>query len=448
MPAWRGNYFRHLLYVRVAELESMAACPFQHFARYGLSLRGRDRTEVTGIDLSNAYHDILENLVRDLLQTKQDWCAMKPAEAKEMIRIHAAEIGRRLRGELMLTTARNRYLLDRIERTLEQACAAMAAMNRRGKYRPQFAGLEFGEGQTLPAYRVTTPAGEQVQLHGKIDRVDLNDKKAGFVVADYKLSAGALALDRVYHGLSLQLLMYLLVVQANGQQLVGHKLTPAAAFLLQLLRSPQAVDHPSEAIAPEDPKYHLQVKPRGVIEARAIKSLDQQFTEGASEVIGAYVKKDGQLGNRHNTDVAEQAEFEALLKLVQTRLGELADQVISGDISVSPYMIGRQTPCSRCEFRSVCRFGTGHQSLSNPGGDEAGRGVKGGDRSCWTTVTHASRLWRQKTFQLCPKDGQFVDDDIPTGFVVDGIVSMNKCVSKTGDLAIVRDLARRGLGPI
>jgi ATP-dependent helicase/nuclease subunit B len=347
------------LVARVAELESMAACPFQHFSRYGLKLRGRDRTEVTGIDLSNAYHDILENLVKDLLETHQDWCALKPGQAKEIIRVHAAEIGRRLRGELMLSTARNRYLLDRIERSLEQACAAMTEMNRRGRYRPQYAGLQFGEGQRLPAFSLTTPAGEQLHLHGKIDRVDLNHKKTGFIVADYKLSAGALALDRVYHGLSLQLLTYLLVIQANGPELVGRKLTPAAAFLLQLLRSPQAVDHPSEALGPDDPKFHLRLKPRGVIETRAISSLDEKLSEGHSEVIGAYIKKDGTPGFKHATDVADQAEFEALLHLVQQRLGELADQVIGGNVTVSPYMIGRQTPCPRCEYRSVCRFEPG-----------------------------------------------------------------------------------------
>jgi ATP-dependent helicase/nuclease subunit B len=354
--------FSNPLYVRVSELESMAACPFQHFTRYGLRLLSRERTEVTNIDLSNAYHDILENLIKDLLETKQDWCEMKPQQAKELIRTHAAEIGRRLRGELMLTTARNRYLLDRIERTLEQACAAMTEMHRRGTYRPQYAGLQFGQGQTLPPYPVNTPAGKQVQLYGKIDRVDVNKKQTGFVVSDYKLSAGALALDRVYYGLSLQLLTYLLVIQANGQQLVGRKLTPAAAFLLQLLRSPQTVDHPSKAISPDDPKFHLQVKPRGLIEARAIKSLDKNFTDGSSEVMSSYIKKDGQLGKRHFTDVAEQAEFEALLQLVQRRLGELADQVISGDISVAPYMIGRQTPCPHCDFRSVCRFEPGVNS--------------------------------------------------------------------------------------
>ena len=90
-----------------------------------------------------------------------------------------------------------------------------------------------------------------------------------------------------------------------------------------------------------------------------MKSLDQKLTEGASSVIGAYIKKDGTLGLRNVSDVADQAEFEALLQHVEQRLGELADEVIGGDVSVAPYMIARQTPCPHCEFRSVCRFEPG-----------------------------------------------------------------------------------------
>ena len=39
--------------------------------------------------------------------------------------------------------------------------------------------------------------------------------------------------------------------------------------------------------------------------------------------------------------------------------GELADQLIDGDVRVYPYMIGRATPCSHCSYRSVCRFEPG-----------------------------------------------------------------------------------------
>jgi ATP-dependent helicase/nuclease subunit B len=345
------------LQATAAQLETFAQCPFKHFVRYGLNLQPREEPDVTGLDLSNAYHRILENLIGDVLEKRQDWCELSAAEKREMIQLHTAEIGRTLRNELMLSTARNRYLLERIEQNLALAIESQCEMHRRGKYRPAYAGLKFGGANCkLPAHQITTPTGATLQLRGQIDRVDLHRKGGAFTVSDYKLGAGPLSLDRVYHGLSLQLLTYLLVIQANGEALAGRKLTPAAAFVLQLLRSPQAIDHPDEAMAPDHPDFHLQVKPRGIIDARAVDSLDNGAQGGRSSVISVYVKKDNTLGFRQTTDTAEPSEFNAILRHVEKRLGELADQIIAGKIGVQPYWINRKTPCPNCEFRSICRF--------------------------------------------------------------------------------------------
>jgi ATP-dependent helicase/nuclease subunit B len=356
------------LQATVAQLETMAACPFRHFARYGLKLHRRDDADITQIDLSNAYHDVLTNLVNDTLSTRQDWCSLPPDKCQELIRTHTAEIGRRLRGELMLSTARNRYILNRIERTLEQSVATMTEMHRRGKYRPGHAGLRFGPHGKLQAHSMPTPTGGEVHLSGRIDRVDLHQKAGAFTVSDYKFYASPLRLDRVFHGLSLQLLTYLLVVQANGQELAGRKLTPAAAFLVQLLRTPQTIDHPSRSKDPMDPDFHLRVRPRGVIESRAVPSLDANLQGGQSNVVQVYVNKDGAFGKNNASDTATPEEFTALLKHVQKRIGELADQVVRGDVAVEPYMIGDTTPCSHCEYRSVCRFepGINHYRILTP----------------------------------------------------------------------------------
>jgi ATP-dependent helicase/nuclease subunit B len=45
-----------------------------------------------------------------------------------------------------------------------------------------------------------------------------------------------------------------------------------------------------------------------------------------------------------------------LLRFVEHKIAQLADQIIAGDIGVTPYRIARQSPCEWCDFRSVCRF--------------------------------------------------------------------------------------------
>src|SRR5690606_23600706 len=107
-------------------------CPFRHFVTYGLRLTQRSKADPTAIDLSRIYHQTLEQLVRELLRRRIDLTAMPDDLAAELIRRATAEAGQTLRGELMISTARNRYILKRIEQTIEQFAVAQRAMAARG----------------------------------------------------------------------------------------------------------------------------------------------------------------------------------------------------------------------------------------------------------------------------------------------------------------------------
>ena len=357
-PEVASRLFRPPLEATARQLETFATCPFQHFLRYGLKLQERDAQTVTAVDLSRVYHQVLDIVVSDVLESRRDWQDLSSLVPPETIHTYAEAVGQMLRGELMLSSARNKYLLDRVERTLADVLAAQCEFMKRGSFRPGFTAVEFGEKGRLPALRIATPGGAEVLLHGKIDRVDLLPGGTEFAVYDYKLGADALALGRVYHGLSLQLLTYLLVLQANGQDLTDRPLTPAAAFYLQLSRRLGDVDHPSEALDPANPRFHLRCKPRGVFDGKYFPALDKGYQggDGWSEVVAARVNADGQFGDRNKSDVADPAEFAALLGYVRRRVGELADQILAGVVDIAPYRINRESPCPRCAYRGVCRF--------------------------------------------------------------------------------------------
>jgi ATP-dependent helicase/nuclease subunit B len=186
--------------------------------------------------------------------------------------------------------------------------------------------------------------------------VDVLADQAAFAVIDYKLRGSQLSLERVYHGLSLQLLTYLLVLRENGQKLTGRKLTPAAAFYVKLLRQLDDVAHPDD-VSVEDPALlDLRVKPRGIFEGSYLKSIDADLRSGGSEVVQAFVKRDGEFGNIATTDVADAREFAALIEHAGTRIAQLADVLLDGHIELQPYQIRGLSPCPSCEFRPLCRF--------------------------------------------------------------------------------------------
>lgn len=346
--------FSSPLHASVSRIETYAACPFKHFVSYGLKLSEREEQEVTAIDLGNVYHGILEQIVRHMLATRSGWDQQSPQFISQLTQ----KVGQELRGELMLSSARNQHILQRIEKTIHQVVASESEFARRGQLSPWRAELGFGiEGAELPPLVLDTPAGNQLRLYGKIDRVDLVESEAAFAVIDYKLTGSRLRLDMVYHGLSLQLLTYLIVLQRSGQLLAGRPLTPIAAFYVRLLRQLETVRHPDDAPPPDDPLFALEQRQlRGIIDSSRLDLVDARTDRGQSPVVKAFLKSDGEPGRKDASDAVDPEELAALMRLTEKKLAELADRIIAGDISVRPFRISGNSPCALCEYRSVCRF--------------------------------------------------------------------------------------------
>jgi ATP-dependent helicase/nuclease subunit B len=186
--------------------------------------------------------------------------------------------------------------------------------------------------------------------------VDVLEEEAAFAMLDYRLHGSGLKLDHVRHGLTLQLLVNLLALRSHSHIFSGATLAPAGAFYVRLLRQLESVEHPSEAPEPDDPKFPLRGKQRGIFDGQFGQCIDRQWSQGDSDVVSGYITKDGTFGRKRSTDVAEAGELAALLDMVRQLLGQLGDQIIDGQIDVRPYRMNRETPCSMCTYRAVCRF--------------------------------------------------------------------------------------------
>jgi ATP-dependent helicase/nuclease subunit B len=354
------NLFPAPLNAVIRQIESFRACPFQHFAQYGLGLRPRRIRQVGANDLSRVYHEVLNRLAKDLIQKQKSWADLSEAEAQDRLSQLIHQAAENLGGQLLLSTSRNRYLLDRIAWTLAWVISAHRAAAARGEFRPAFTNVRFGsksgkESPELSALKIHTPQGHDLLISGKIDRIDLAPDGSA-VAVDYRLRKNILDASDTFHGLSLQLLTCLLVLQQNGKNLSQGKLTPVAAFYVQLLREIEETD-PLKKPARDDEGFNLLVQPRGIFDFDHRNKFDKQLISGKSEVLNVFVKKeDGEIGHENVSDAVCANQLASLLSHAENLIGELADGILSGDISVRPYRINQKTPCPRCEFRDVCRF--------------------------------------------------------------------------------------------
>ena len=137
------------------------------------------------MDMGHVYHHAMERVVRYMLRRHSRWADLREGERESVVRTATQEIGQSLRNEVLLGTARNRHLLQRIENTLGQVIANQTAIEERGRFRPMMARIQFGyagkpAAGKLPAYPLRTPAGSHAMLRGKIDRVDLLENGVEF----------------------------------------------------------------------------------------------------------------------------------------------------------------------------------------------------------------------------------------------------------------------------
>ncbi len=357
----------------ISELETHAACPFKHFAQYRLKLEAREEAIWNVMDVGRVHHAILEHFIADLAITRQSIAELDDSTLDERLAESCREVVESLSVSTPISHARDRYLLDRSVNELRGVVLTQKRIAEAGVYKPRAAELKFGfdDDSSLDGLTIDTPKGRRIVLRGLIDRVDLaevSDELLG-VVIDYKRSRGKrLDMSHVYHGLSFQLLTYLLVLQEHGETLAGRRIIPAGAFYVGLLNNYERVDHPSDA---DDESIRSSPhRPRGLLDFDRMDSFDRSTESGWREGYSVFIKKGGELGHSDKSDASPGEDFQNFLAFTRENLGRRADLMLDGEVAVSPYRLRKATPCSWCSFRSFCRFeaDTGTQRMILPMG--------------------------------------------------------------------------------
>lgn len=355
-----GRDLARLLYgdrleTSVTRLEAFLACPFRHFAGYALRLREREEFAVSAPEFGLFYHAALSLFVRELEREGLRWEALTLDEAWRRMESIIDRLAPRLQDEILLSTPQNRYLLRVIRRTLRSSLEYLGEHVLHGEFRPVAVEVPFGEEQDgLPPVAVDLPGGGRVLLRGRIDRVDAlkgADGRWYVRVIDYKSSRRDLSLGEFYHGLALQLLLYLMAVVEEGEPLLPGTRIPAGALYLP-------VYDPVEPVKAPIPIEELRRLRRKRYQARGLVSDDPDVIRAMDAVglglIPAKLKKDG--GVYKGAPVASPAQFRRLFAHLRRIVQACGEQILQGEAEVAPFRLGRATACQYCPFKPVCQF--------------------------------------------------------------------------------------------
>ena len=319
-----------ILRTSISRLEKYRQCPFSHFVRYGLRPKERRDYKVDPLDIGNVMHELLDHLFKEIQQSGRQLATLTDEELQMMITKILHHILPDVREGVFDYEGSTRYLIRKVRRMGFKTAKMAAKHLTNGEF-------EFKESEKKFVDQLTLEEG-QVQIQGKIDRIDLYtvNNKEYVKIVDYKTSNHRLDLSEIYYGISLQLLVYLEETLYLYQDAI-----PGGAFYFHVDDPMLKIDHmDTEAVA---------------------KALNQHFTmKGVyldNDVIKEAIQKDQQfqiISSRDNKWSLD--EFDTVLDFIKQRIRGMLAEIIHGKISVEPYQLKGKTGCDYCPYQDVCQF--------------------------------------------------------------------------------------------
>lgn len=344
----------------VTAFEIYRACPFQHFARYGLNLKERPAfcLEAPGIGmLLHAVMRRFDELVREEAPDRH-WGDLTDEAVNALCDVCVDELAPKLQHEILFSSAQFRHWEKRLRRTVRRVIGRLTEFDRVSRFKPIALEQSFGREEGLPALVFDLGGGTKLELAGQIDRIDCAEHEGRnyLLIIDYKSGHATLRLPEVYYGLRLQLLTYLLAARQGARQLVGDEALPAGVLYCYLLNPKLSKD---QYILPEKMIQELngQLKMPGWVLAdpQVIRALDQEI-QTWSKFTKVGLSKNDEILKAAAGSVKSMEEFELLLGHAGDQCVQTAGQILAGDIAIRPYKIGQQTACRYCRYRPLCQF--------------------------------------------------------------------------------------------
>jgi ATP-dependent helicase/nuclease subunit B len=351
------NLYGEKIYSSVSRLEAFATCPFCYFIRYGLKAKERKLYQLQTPDLGRLFHRALDVFSNKLNHRQISWKQLDQEQSGILVDETIDEIAPKLVNEILISSARNLYLIKRLKRITKRAVWTLMEHIKRGEFEPLGYEIGFGENDKLPPIIIELTNGEKIILTGRIDRVDILDEndQAYIKIIDYKSGSKQFNLADIYYGIQLQLLLYLDAFLDQGEQILEKTLLPAGIFYFKI---DDPMIHSAKEMTDEQLEKLLlkELKMSGMVlkDVEVVKKMDNQL-ERYSDILPVQLSKDG---FAKRSSIASVENFEQLRSYVRKVAQEIGEEIVSGNVKISPFKSSSNTSCDYCLYQSICQFDT------------------------------------------------------------------------------------------
>lgn len=343
------------LHTSVSRLEQFNSCPFAHFVKYGLQPEEREVREIGAPDIGLIFHAALNKFSQSLAQQQLVWRELEKEPCCTLMDSIMDELAGKYENGILLSSQSYQNMVSRLKRVMRRAVWVLTEHIKKGDFTPLEHEVSFGEQGQLPSLVLNLDSGDKVYMEGRIDRVDLlDDGTDSYVrIIDYKSGDKKLSLSDVYHGLALQLMVYLSAILDSGDALSSKLLKPGGVFYFRL--DDPLIETAEMDDAEIEREIRKKLKMRGLVleDIRVVRGMDRDI-QTRSEIIPVAIGKEDKF--HKSSAVAGETDFLGLLAHVKGLVKDRSEALLSGDIRISPVKNGQQTACDYCPYAAICQF--------------------------------------------------------------------------------------------
>jgi ATP-dependent helicase/nuclease subunit B len=361
-PTLAARLHGTVLRTSVSRLEQFAACPFKFFVHSGLRAEERLVFELDAKEQGTFQHDLLALFHDQLAREGKRWRDLAPAQARDRLATLAQALMTGFRDGLLQANEQSRFTANLLVESLQDFIEVVIGwMHTQYQFDPVAVELPFGEDPAAPAWRLDLAEGFQLEIYGRIDRIDLfrepGKDDALCVVVDYKSSPKHLDPVLMAHGLQLQLPIYLSVLRHWPSPVARfgvQRLIPAGVFYVNLRGRYERGHNRSEALIHADQARKLAYQHTGRFDARVLPRLDSRADVLQGDQFNYRLTKGRKLV-KNSREAMNPAAFEAMLQSLESNLRDMGRAIFSGRADVAPFRKGPIKACDQCVYQAICR---------------------------------------------------------------------------------------------
>ena len=189
-----------------------------------------------------------------------------------------------------------------------------------------------------------------MQLEGFIDRVDVCEEEDRILlrIIDYKSGMETFDINDLYHGLQMQLVIYMNVASEIYEAETGKEAVPAGMFYYNL-KDPILKEEGGE-----EEMYRKNFRMSGYANSDA--DILSKLEEGQENFLSASVRLTKKGVPYKTAAVMNTEDFHTIGRYMRRKITEMGEAIYDGRIPVSPYKNEKGTACDYCPYHGVCGF--------------------------------------------------------------------------------------------